>query len=62
MLPEKIELSRNSSIYEEISLAESCGLIIYKISDSTVEKINKQGLFFFKNATIARGLNSKKLN
>lgn len=55
VLPEEIEVSEIISTHEKMGLGETCGIIIYKISKHTIDKINQQGLDFFKNLRVARG-------
>lgn len=60
LLPEKIEVSSFVLSKEDFDLREGCGIKVFKLSKNTLDKINQQGLSFFKNATKARGYDLDK--
>lgn len=60
LLPEKIEVTGFALFKEDFGLREGCGVKVFELSKHTLDKINQQGLAFFKNATKARGYDPKK--
>lgn len=60
VLPKEIEVSKIISTHEKIGLGQGCGIIIYKISQHTIDQINQQGLNFFENSKVARGSESSE--
>jgi hypothetical protein len=54
-IPGKFSITYAVSIYAEGGFSEGCGTIVFKLSDNTVETINKEGLKFFVGATEGRG-------
>jgi hypothetical protein len=56
VIPEKIGITYAVSIEEESALREGCGTVVFKVSDSTLEAIKKEGIHFFAEARQGRGL------
>lgn len=54
-IPEKIGITYPVSIKDEGGFREGCGTVVFKVSDSTLEAIKKEGLNFFSGATQGRG-------
>lgn len=54
-IPEKIGITYPVSTYAETGLREGCGTIVFKLSDSTLAMIRKDGLAFFAGVTDGRG-------
>jgi hypothetical protein len=63
-LPEKLELSGSALILDESDLREGCGIIVFKLSEHTLDQINQKKLKFFNGLTKARDyyLNDNKYN
>jgi hypothetical protein len=55
VIPEKIGITYPVSIKDEGGFREGCGTAVFKVSDSTLEAIKKDGLKFFSGATQGRG-------
>jgi hypothetical protein len=55
VLPTKIQITYPVSIGDESGFREGCGVAVFKVSDKTIESIQKEGLKFFDGATQGRG-------
>ena len=55
LISEKIGINYPVSINVEYAFRESCGAVVFKLSDDTLRMIKKDGLKFFAGATQARG-------
>jgi hypothetical protein len=55
ILPSAIEVTYPISVGEEGVFREGCSIAIYKLSDSTLDGIKKNGVSFFDGVTQARG-------
>ncbi len=55
VIPKQLEITYPISIGEESGFREGCGAAVYKLSDKTIEKIQKNGLKFFEGARQGRG-------
>ena len=60
VLPSQFKITYPVSIGDEWGFREGCGVAVFKISDETIEDIQKNGLNFFDGATQARGLTKPK--
>ena len=54
-IPDKIGITYPVSTYAETGFRGGCGTSVFKLSDSTLEMIRKDGLAFFAGVTEARG-------
>ena len=54
-IPDKIGITYPVSTYAEFGIRGGCGTSVFKLSDSTLEMIRKDGLAFFAGVTEARG-------
>ncbi|MDP1683231.1 MAG: hypothetical protein Q8L39_15840 [Burkholderiales bacterium] len=55
VLPSQIQITYPVSIGDESGFREGCGVAVFKVSDKTIEAIQKNGLKFFDGATQGRG-------
>lgn len=55
VIPQNIGINYPVSINDEGGFREGCGTVVFKVSDSTLETIKKDGLKFFSGATQGRG-------
>ncbi len=55
VLPPQIQITYPVSIGDETYFLEGCGVAVFKVSDKTIESIQKEGLKFFDGATQGRG-------
>ncbi len=55
VLPPQIQITYPVSIGDESHFREGCGVAVFKVSDKTIEAIQKDGLKFFDGATQGRG-------
>jgi hypothetical protein len=55
VLPSQIQITYPVSIGDESGFREGCGVAVFKVSDKTIEAIQKEGLKFFDAATQGRG-------
>ncbi len=63
-IPEKLEINRvvlqgDNSSFSNFIWGESCGGGVFKLSKSTIDAIESEGLSFFKDATQSRGIQSR---
>jgi hypothetical protein len=54
VLPRKLEIS-GSILIADFNILQNCHFAVYKLSDKTLNSINREGLAFFADATIGRG-------
>ncbi len=54
-IPAQIQITYPVSIGDEAGFREGCGVAVFKVSDKTIEAIQKDGLKFFDGATQGRG-------
>ena len=60
VLPSQIKITYPVSIGDESGFREGCGVAVFKVSDETIEDIQKNGLKFFDGATQGRGFPKPK--
>lgn len=62
LLPKGLEISGPAMPKDESSITGGCGIVIFKLSKNTLNKVAYQKLSFFKDLTKARDYNLDKYN
>ena len=61
VLPRKLEIS-GSILIADLNILQTCHFAVYKLSDKTLNSINREGLAFFADQTTGRGYKKEDRN